>query len=425
VKIDKRTLFVSLGALAGLLVCLAAAIVLMTHPDLSMGSGSAALMDERLVKQPNMRYGFDLNRFEVVQGSIKRNEVLSELLSEYGISMAEIGKLNQTAADVFPTNKLLAGKDYTILLDPNTHKAQYFVYEPSALFYIVYDLTGETKAYRYDRKVDIVQKQAVGTLKTSLWDAMDELELPNLLAIKMEEALRNSSDFFRAQKGEQFKLLYTEKMVEGKSVGIGQVLAAYANFGGEDAYSFWFESEDQEVQGYYDENARPMKKAFLKAPVEFTRISSRFNLNRFHPILKRVKAHLGTDYAAPQGTPIMAIADGVVVEATRSGGNGIYVKIKHDAVYTSQYLHMCRHAQGIRPGVHVGQGQVIGYVGSTGLATGPHVCFRFWKNGQQVDFLKEKLPRPEPMTGPHVEAFFHVRDSLKQSLDAITLPPAP
>jgi murein DD-endopeptidase MepM/ murein hydrolase activator NlpD len=202
-------------------------------------------------------------------------------------------------------------------------------------------------------------------------------------------------------------------------------LAAYANFGGEDAYSFWFESEDQEVQGYYDENARPMKKAFLKAPVEFTRISSRFNLNRFHPILKRVKAHLGTDYAAPQGTPILAIADGVVVEATRSGGNGIYVKIKHDAVYTSQYLHMCRHAQGIRPGVHVGQGQVIGYVGSTGLATGPHVCFRFWKNGQQVDFLQEKLPRPEPMTGPHVEAFFHVRDSLKQALDAMALPPAP
>ncbi len=415
----------ALGALSGLLFALAATIVLLTHPDLSLGNGAASLAGEPVMKQPNLKYGFDLDRYEVEEGTIKPNQVLSEMLSEYGISMAEVSKLSGAAAGVFPTNKLLAGKSYTIFLDPNTQKAQYFVYEPNAYSYVVYDLTGETNVYKVDRKVDIVQRQIVGSLKTNLWDAMDELNAPAVLAMKMEEALRNSSDFFRAQKGEQFKLLYTEKWVEGKLVGIGEVQAAYANFGGEDAYSFWFQSEDKEVEGYYDENARPMKKAFLKAPVEFTRISSRFNLNRFHPVLKRVKAHLGTDYAAPQGTPIMAIADGVVLEATRSGGNGIYVKVKHDAVYTSQYLHMCRHAQGIRPGVHVKQGQVIGYVGSTGLATGPHVCFRFWKNGQQVDFLQEKLPRPQPMTGPHVEAFFQVRDSLKQLLDGMSPTTAP
>jgi murein DD-endopeptidase MepM/ murein hydrolase activator NlpD len=425
VKIDKKRLFLALGALSGLLFALAATIVLLTHPDLSLGNGAASLAGEPVMKQPNLKYGFDLDRYEVEEGTIKPNQVLSEMLSEYGISMAEVSKLSATAADVFPTNKLMAGKTYTVFLDPNTKKAQYFVYEPNAYSYVVYDLTGETNAYKVDRKVDIVERQIVGTLKTNLWDAMDELNAPVLLAMKMEEALRNSSDFFRAQKGEQFKLLYTEKWVEGKLVGIGEVRAAYANFGGEDAYSFWFQSEDKEVEGFYDENARPMKKAFLKAPVEFTRISSRFNLNRFHPVLKRVKAHLGTDYAAPQGTPIMAIADGVVQEATRSGGNGIYVKVRHDAVYTSQYLHMCRHAQGIHPGVHVKQGQVIGYVGSTGLATGPHVCFRFWKNGQQVDFLQEKLPRPQPMTGPHVEAFFQVRDSLKQILDGMSAETAP
>lgn len=379
------------------------------------------MVGDDLFKAPTIKYGFVLDSFAVVEDVIKPNQVLSEMLQDYDISMAEIHKLTQAASAVFPTNKMVVGKEYTLLADPKTNKARYFIYEPSPYYYVVYDLTGETRAYKVERKVDVVEKQVVGTLKSSLWEAMEEYHLDYILAVKMEEALKYSSDFFHARKGDKFKLLYTEKWIDGKPVGVGELKAAYVNFGGEDAYAFLFKNEEEGTEGYFDENARPMKKAFLKSPVEYTRISSRFNLNRFHPILKRVKAHLGTDYAAPQGTPILAISDGVVAEASRTGGNGIYVKIKHDGVYQSQYLHMCRHAKGIRPGVAVKQGQVIGYVGSTGLATGPHVCFRFWKNGQQVDFLKEKLPRPQPMEGAHVEAFFQLRDSLRQVLDGMAL----
>jgi len=165
-----------------------------------------------------------------------------------------------------------------------------------------------------------------------------------------------------------------------------------------------------------------MKKNFLKSPVKYSRISSGFNMNRFHPVLKRRKAHLGTDYAAPYGTPILAVANGVVTKASRTRGNGNYVKIKHDKTYQTQYLHMQKFAKGVDVGVHVKQGQVIGYVGSTGLATGPHVCFRFWKNGRQVNHLKEDLPPPDPMPEKDIPAFEIVRDKVAKQLDEINWP---
>lgn len=238
----------------------------------------------------------------------------------------------------------------------------------------------------------------------------------------MENALKYTADFFHVRKGDSFKLLYTEKFVEGKSVGIHELKAAYVKFGNDESYAFLYQDETAGIDSYFDEKARPLKKAYLKSPVEFARISSKYNLTRFHPILHYVKPHLGTDYAAPSGTPILAIADGVVEEATRRGGNGIFVKVRHDKTYESQYLHMSKYAKGMAPGVRVKQGQVIGYVGSTGLATGPHCCFRFWKNGQQVDFLKEKLPRPQPMEGQNIAKFEAARDSLMSILDVLEYP---
>jgi len=189
------------------------------------------------------------------------------------------------------------------------------------------------------------------------------------------------------------------------------------NFGGKETYVYNFQNEKLGIDGFYDQDGRPMKQAYLKSPVEYARISSPFNMKRFHPILKYVRPHLGTDYAAPEGTPIHAIAEGVVEAATRSGGNGIYVKIRHDKVYESQYLHMCRHAKGIKEGMRVKQGEIIGYVGQTGLATGPHVCFRFWKNGEQVDFMKQDLPRSTPIEGEPIKVFAQLRDSMKIALD--------
>jgi len=237
------------------------------------------------------------------------------------------------------------------------------------------------------------------------------------LTSKMEDALAWSVDFHYIQKDDRFKLIYERHYIEGKPVGVGEIKGAYYKNYDNEYYAFYFENDKH--SGFYDLEARPMKKAFLKSPVKYSRVSSGFNLRRFHPILKRRKAHLGTDYAAPRGTPIRAVADGVVVKRGRTRGNGNYIKVKHDKVYQTQYLHMNGFASGVNTGTHVKQGQTIGYVGSTGLATGPHVCFRFWKNGRQVNHLRENLPPPEPMPTEDIPKFNEVRDSFKVQLDQI------
>lgn len=228
------------------------------------------------------------------------------------------------------------------------------------------------------------------------------------LTAKMEDALQWSVSFHHAQKDDEFKLVFDQNYIDGEQVGVGEVYAAYYKNASNEYYAIWYGKE--KYAGYYDLEGRPMKKGFLKAPVKFSRISSRYNLNRFHPVLKRTRPHLGTDYAAPYGTPIYAVGNGVVVEASYTSGNGNFVKIKHDDRYQTQYLHMQKFASGIHRGVQVKQGQVIGYVGSTGLATGPHVCFRFWKDGKQVNHLNLQFPPPDPLPADELPAFFEVRD---------------
>jgi murein DD-endopeptidase MepM/ murein hydrolase activator NlpD len=234
----------------------------------------------------------------------------------------------------------------------------------------------------------------------------------------MIDVLASSVDFYHQKQGDRFKVMYEQHFVEGKAVGTGKIIAAVYERDGKEYHAFNFDKEGLSCK-YYDIDGRPARKAFLKSPVKFSRISSRYDLNRLHPILGYHKAHFGTDYAAPYGTPILAVADGVVAEAARRGGNGNFVKLRHDNTYETQYLHMQGFAKGIRPGAHVAQGQTIGYVGSTGLATGPHVCFRFWKNGQQVDHLRLNLPSPEPIKGEDLKQYEVVRNNLKAQLDAV------
>lgn len=266
-----------------------------------------------------------------------------------------------------------------------------------------------------NKAVETKIESAEGIIEGSLWGSMEDQNLPTDLIASMENALGWSVDFYHIQKGDAYKLVFEREYVEGVPVGVGKLLGAEYTSGNNTYYSIRFNSGAYD--GYYDLEGRPMKKAFLKAPVEYARISSGFSNNRFHPILKRNKGHYGTDYAAPTGTPIRAVADGVVTKACYAGGNGNFVKLRHDKVYETQYLHMSRFAKGIRPGVHVSQGQTIGYVGSTGLATGPHVCFRFWKNGKQVNHLKEKMPTPKPMEPIMLQEYFKVRDAIKSQLD--------
>src|SRR5690606_21799455 len=229
-------------------------------------------------------------------------------------------------------------------------------------------------------------------------------------------------DFQRLQRGDKFKLLYEERQVEGVSIGIGKINGIYFEHFDQPFYAFPF--DQGEGIDYFDEDGKSLRKALLKYPIQFTRISSRYNKNRFHPVQKRWKAHLGTDFAAPTGTPIRSVGDGIVLEARYKSNNGNYVKIRHNATYTTQYLHMSKIAPGIRPGVKVKQEQVIGYVGSTGLATGPHLCYRFWKNGVQVDALRVELPPSQPIQDEYMEAFDSVRTTLIDKLNHIPFPPA-
>ncbi|NQY67661.1 MAG: peptidoglycan DD-metalloendopeptidase family protein, partial [Flavobacteriales bacterium] len=252
---------------------------------------------------------------------------------------------------------------------------------------------------------------------SSLYQTLVNAGASGMLSSDMADLFAWTIDFYRLQKGDKFKVIYFEQFVEGKSVGIDHIESALFEHAKKEIYAIPFVQND--IPEFFDLKANGLRRTFLKAPLKFSRISSRYSGRRFHPVQKRYKAHLGTDYAAPKGTPIMATADGVITDARYKKYNGNYVKVKHNGTYTTQYLHMTKIKTGIKPGVRVRQGDIIGFVGSTGLATGPHVCYRFWKNGKQVDPYKQKLPPSNPVSKDNMPAFEKIRDSIKSELDAI------
>ena len=252
--------------------------------------------------------------------------------------------------------------------------------------------------------------------------AIMENNMSPALVMKLSNIYAWTIDFFRIQKGDKFKVYYEERFVENEFVGIGRIWAAKFTHQSEEFYAFYFKEEGENFGDYFDEESKTLRKAFLRAPLNFSRISSRYSKRRRHPVTGRVKPHLGTDYAAPKGTPILSTANGRIVEARYKRNNGNYVKIRHNNTYTTQYLHMSKIKSGIRPGVHVRQGDVIGYVGSTGLATGPHVCYRFWKNGQQVDPFKTSLPPSTPVKKSKRKEFEDTKLIWMEKLEAISYP---
>ncbi|HJW29326.1 MAG TPA: peptidoglycan DD-metalloendopeptidase family protein, partial [Saprospiraceae bacterium] len=360
---------------------------------------------------------WDLSSFGLEKLLIRPNDVLGQILSNKGVEYFKIDKLVEAAKSIFPFRSIRAGKELTFVKDLADSSIQCVIYEPDPYRQILYHLGDSVRVEVIQRETETKIETASGTIDGTLWASMESQNLPTDLISTMEDALGWSVDFFHMQKGDAYKLLYERKYVEGQPVGIGKLLGAVYTSGDDQYYSIRFNSGTYD--GYYDLEGRPMKKAFLKSPVEYARISSHYSLNRFHPILKINRGHFGTDYAAPCGTPIRAVADGTIEKATYAGGNGNFVKIRHDKTYETQYLHMSRFGPGIHPGVHVQQGQTIGYVGQTGLATGCHVCFRFWKNGKQVDHLKEKMPPPQAMDPSMLPEYFKIRDDIKAKLDGL------
>ncbi len=370
---------------------------------------------------PIIKYGIAVDSFKVLEGSILPGQTLGEIFYLHHIDHPQIDKIVRHSKGIFNFRTARAGKKYTILCSRDSlETAQCLIYEESHVNYIVFDLRDSINVYRGEKEIKIKVRQASGFIKTSLWDALISSKMSPALVMELSSIYAWTIDFFRIQKGDFFRVIYEEKFVEDEFIGIGQVIAVEFNHSKENFYAFYFKN-NKNFGDYFDEKGGTLRKAFLRAPLNFSRISSRYSKRRRHPVTGRIKAHLGTDYAAPTGTPILSTANGTVTEARYKRNNGNYVKVRHNSTYTTQYLHMSKIKSGIRPGVYVKQGEVIGYVGSTGLATGPHVCYRFWKNGVQVDPYKQKLPPSDPVAESDRSNYESLKDSLMNVLISIPL----
>jgi murein DD-endopeptidase MepM/ murein hydrolase activator NlpD len=368
---------------------------------------------------PTVKYGFALDTFQVFESEFHSSENLGDILMSHKMDYANIDQLVQNGRSVFDVRDLTAGKPYLLLSKDSTQGPDYLIYEPNLYKYYIFHLKDSLFIEKVERPITTEVRTSGVVVESSLWESMERSGADPALIKSLEEALKWSVDFHHLDRGVQFKAVYDQHLVEGKPVDPGRVHAAIFKTKEKENYAFYYESPH--YTGYYDQAGRPMKKGFLRAPVKYVRISSGYNLRRLHPILGTVRPHFGTDYAAPYGTPIIAVGDGTVLEAGRRGGNGNFVKIKHNNQIQTQYLHMQAFARGIRPGARVAQGQVIGYVGSTGLATGPHVCFRFWMNGRQVNHNHLKLPPPEPLPAAEMDKFTELRDKYMEMLKEIKL----
>jgi murein DD-endopeptidase MepM/ murein hydrolase activator NlpD len=371
------------------------------------------------IVEPTVRYGLALDTFSVRVDTIQYGQTLSDILTGIGLSQAEAYTASQEFNEMLDVRNLRAGRTLELLDDPDTEGMDFLVYAPTVYRYLRLDLQQGGRNTYEELPVTMEERLAAGVIESSLWNAMVGAGHSFALTDKMEDALQWSVDFYHVQPGDAFQLVYEQEYVNEKEAGFGRVRAARYSTGGKDIYAFYFTSTDSTQTGYFGLDGQPMKSTFLKAPVRYSRISSRYNLRRFHPVQRRVKPHLGTDYAAPYGTPIVAVADGVVSRSGRTGGNGIFVKLKHDKRFSTQYLHMQKRAAGMTVGRRVSQGDVIGYVGSTGLATGPHVCFRFWDNGKQVDHTRMDFQDAEPMPEDYLPEFFAARDRYLSLLNSV------
>lgn len=364
------------------------------------------------VSKPIFEYGICLDSFIVHKGIIKSGQTLGEIFYLHHIDHPIINKIVLKSKNIFDFRKAAPDNRYTVLCSNDSNEvAQYLIYEESVSSYIVFDITNNIDVYRGEKEISIIRRVAYGTISSSLWLTMEELNLSPRLVNEISTIYAWTIDFFKVQKGDSFRVYYEDKYVDGKYIGIGNILAAEFTHKGNNFYSFYFK-KNTNYGDYYDEDGNTLRKAFLMAPVDYKRISSRYSRKRKHPVTGQWKGHFGTDYAAAKGTPIWSTANGTVTKASFTKNNGNYVKIKHNNKYTTQYLHMSKIKSGIRNGTFVKQGEIIGYVGSTGLATGPHVCYRFWKNGKQVDPYRQKLPPGDPISNENREDFIFSKDSL-------------
>lgn len=368
-------------------------------------------------------YGFILNNFDVVRDTVRPGDTFGGILNENGVSQNKIFEVATTYKDSFDVRRMVAGKPYVLLnAKDSINQTEVFIYERNKVDYVVVDLRDSISVVNESKPVTFIEKEASGVITSSLSETMAENNLSPYMTDRLANIYAWTVNFFKLQAGDNFKVVYTEKFISDTiPAGLHEIKAAYFEHRGKPLYAFNFRPEIDTtniVSDFYDEKAENLRRAFLKAPVKFSRISSRYNLNRriaYYGYKRR--PHRGTDFAAPVGTPILATADGIVTKSERRGGNGNYVKIKHNNMYDTQYLHMKKRM--VRVGEFVRQGDVIGTVGMTGNTGGPHVCYRFWKNGKQVDPFLQDLPASEPLDPSYHDEYFEIMEPLKDRLDCI------
>ncbi|HIC31056.1 MAG TPA: M23 family peptidase [Flavobacteriaceae bacterium] len=366
-------------------------------------------------------FGFNLNDYVVKRDTIRKGDSFGEILQRNQIDYSKIFQITQLTKDSFDITKLQIGKPYTLLCSNDSlQEPKCFIYQPTKTDYVVVNFQDSIHAYSSTKPIKYVEKEVSGIIESNISEALDKQGKSVILAYKMSDVYAWTIDFFRLQKNDKFKVIYTEKYIDDSIyAGIDNIKAAYFEHKGEPFYAFEFETDTVKgLKDYFSEDAKNLRRAFLKAPVEYKRISSRYNLNRRIALYgNRVRPHKGTDFAADIGTPIRSTANGTVIESAKRGGNGNYVKVKHNSTYTTQYLHMRNRA--VKVGDFVKQGDVIGYVGMTGNTSGPHVCYRFWKNGKQVDPFKQKLPEAEPISDSLKAEYLDFIKPIKIQLDNI------
>ena len=381
------------------------------------------IVPEKVVKlvPKKSEFGFVLADFNIVNDTIERGDTFGTLLEEQNIGDRQVYDIIAKVKDSFDVRTIRINRPFTLLRSKDKkHNLEVFIYQPDNLSYYVVDFRDTAvTVFKKTKPITIKRRTIGGVLKESLSETLGNAKIEGVLASKIAKIYAYSIDFMKLKKGDRFAITFTERFINDSIYdGVEELEASFFEYRGKIIYAFPFaQNPNSDKVEYYDEQGKTLKNFFLKSPIKFSRISSRFSSSRFHPVQHRWKAHKGTDYAAPRGTPITVTAGGVVEQSGFTAGNGNFVKVKHNGTYSTQYLHMSKIL--VRRGQRVNQGQVIGLVGSTGLATGPHVCYRFWKNGKQVDALRLKLPTGEPMTGNNKSRFLAQITPLKFELDSI------
>ena len=372
-----------------------------------------------LISNPEMKYGIVTDSFQMTSDRIRWHQNLSELLRGHNLCGHTVHQVAPRIYRVFDVTPFKAGRPCHFFYSryDTTRQVSYFVYENTPKDFVRVNLKDDIQVRLMERETNLVRKVCEDTIMNSLWATMQDANVNPTLALELSEVYAWTINFFGLDRGDYFKVIYEEEYVDSTSIGINNIHTAYFEHKGERHYAIPFEQDS--TLDFYDLEGNSLRRQFLKAPLRFSRISSGYSLSRMHPILHYRRPHRGIDYAAPAGTPIHAIGDGQVIDKGYTKGAGYYIKIRHNSLYVTGYNHLSRYASGMAEGVRVKQGQTIGYVGSTGYSTGPHLDFRFWKNGHPINPLKVEAPPVKPVKEENKEAFAKAKDRCLKQLNEI------